>query len=98
MTFGVLNKNEIIPIGKIDAPFKHIDCEQIASFARENTLERFGPVRTLRPELVFELHFDGIAQAPRRKSGLILNNLSIFRKIDGGLELADSLEKIQKLM
>jgi DNA ligase-1 len=98
MTFGVLNKGEVIPIGKIDAPFEHLDCEQIATFARENTLERFGPVRTLRPELVFELHFDGIVSAPRRKSGFLLNNLSVHQKITEKSGIVDSLKKIQELI
>jgi DNA ligase-1 len=94
MTFGMLDKGELIPIGKVDAPFEHLDCEEIAAFAKENTLERFGPVRTVGPQLVFELHFDGIAPAPRRKSGFMLNNLSIHKKLPGSLELVDSVEKI----
>ena len=39
-------------------------------FVRRNTLERFGPVRIVRPELVFELHFEGIQLSTRHKSGL----------------------------
>lgn len=97
ITFGVLNKDEIVPIGKVDAPFEHLDCGEIAGFAKENTLERFGPVRTVSPQLVFELHFDGIASAPRRKSGLMLSNLSIRKKLPGNLEIVDSIEKIQNL-
>jgi DNA ligase-1 len=97
ITFGVLNKDEIVPIGKVDAPFDHLDCGEITAFVKENTLERFGPVRTVRPQLVFELYFDGIASAPRRKSGFMLSNLLVHKKLPGNLEIVDSIEKIQKL-
>ena len=40
------------------------------NFIRRNTLERFGPVRTVKPELVFELGFEGIQRSARHKSGI----------------------------
>jgi len=39
---------------------------------RKNTLERFGPVRSVPAELVFELAFEGIQESPRHKSGIAL--------------------------
>ena len=41
-----------------------------SSFVRRNTLETFGPVRTVKPELVFELGFEGIQASSRHKSGV----------------------------
>ena len=40
------------------------------AFIRKNTVERFGPVRTVKPELVFELGFEGIQRSSRHKSGI----------------------------
>ena len=50
-----------------DAEFAEVDRE-----IRRHTLERFGPVRSVRPTLVFELGFEGIHASPRHKSGIAL--------------------------
>jgi DNA ligase-1 len=42
----------------------------VDAFIRANTLERFGPVRTVRPQLVFELGFEAIQRSKRHKSGI----------------------------
>ena len=53
--------------GLTDEEFKAVDA-----VIRKTTLEKFGPVRSVRPSLVFELAFDGIARSPRHKSGIAL--------------------------
>ena len=53
--------------GLTDAEFKAVD-----QVIRATTLEKFGPVRSLRPTLVFELGFESIARSPRHKSGIAL--------------------------
>ncbi|MDZ7606708.1 MAG: hypothetical protein U5K79_14225 [Cyclobacteriaceae bacterium] len=58
---------------------------------KSNTLQRFGPVRTVTPSLVFELFFDGIDRSPRKKSGLTLIRPRIFRKVGDDPSLADSI-------
>ena len=52
---------------------------RLAAWARENTLERFGPVRRLRPELVFEIGFEGVDASPRHKAGLVLRQPRMLR-------------------
>ena len=42
------------------------------NFVKRNSLEKFGPVRTVKPELVFEIAFEGIAASSRHKSGVAL--------------------------
>ena len=52
-------------LGLTDAEFKEVDA-----FIKKNTLERFGPVRSVQPELVFEIAFEGVANSSRHKSGV----------------------------
>jgi DNA ligase-1 len=53
--------------GLTDKEFAEVDA-----FVKRNSLERFGPVRTVKPELVFEIAFEGIAASNRHKSGVAL--------------------------
>ena len=80
--------------GLTDAEFKAID-----QVIRANTLEKFGPVRSVRPTLVFELGFEGIARSPRHKSGIALRFPRMLRiRHDKPLHQADSLATLEALI
>jgi hypothetical protein len=80
--------------GLSDAEFKAIDA-----VIRANTLEKFGPVCSLRPTLVFELGFEGIAHSPCHKSGIALRFPRMLRmRHDKPLHEADSLPVLQGLL
>jgi DNA ligase 1 len=80
--------------GLTDAEFRQVDA-----VIRAHTLEKFGPVRSLRPSLVFELAFEGIARSPRHKSGIALRFPRMLRiRDDKPLWQADSLEVLQALV
>ena len=80
--------------GLTDAEFKAVD-----KVIRANTLEKFGPVRSLRPTLVFELAFEGIAHSPRHKSGVALRFPRMLRvRHDKPLHEADSLAVLSGLI
>jgi DNA ligase-1 len=71
----------------------------VDAFVRQNTLEKFGPVRTVKPELVFELAFEGIQRSPRHKSGIAVRFPRILRwRTDKPIQEADSLESIRALI
>ena len=72
-TFGVWSGDVLVPVAKIGCGLPEEENGELAAFLRANTLERFGPVRVVRQELVFELSFDAVDPAPRRKAGLILH-------------------------
>ena len=64
----------LVPIGKVStADMTTEDLSAINAYARENTIERFGPVRSIRAGLVLDIACDGIEASTRRKSGLRLN-------------------------
>ena len=80
--------------GLTDEEFKAVD-----KVIRATTLEKFGPVRSVRPTLVFELGFEGIARSPRHKSGIALRFPRLLRiRHDKPLHLADSLATLAGLI
>ncbi len=80
--------------GLSDAEFKAVDA-----VIRANTLEKFGPVRSLKPTLVFELAFEGIGHSPRHKSGIALRFPRMLRiRHDKPIWQADSLATLQALI
>lgn len=97
MTFGLKHEDKIIPIGKTTHSLNSNDSIALMTFIRENTTERFGSVRTLKPSLVHELYFDSINSSNRRKSGLALSNVTINRNIGNDPILADSLDSLKVL-
>lgn len=80
--------------GLSDAEFKAID-----RVIRQNTIEKFGPVRSVRPTLVFELGFDGLGRSTRHKSGIAVRFPRMTRiRHDKPLHEADTLATLEALM
>ena len=69
------------------------------AFVRRNTVEKFGPVRTVKPELVFELAFEGIQRSTRHKSGIAVRFPRMARwRTDKRPEQADTLAAVRALI
>lgn len=80
--------------GLTDEEFKRID-----SVIRKTTLEKFGPVRSVRPTLVFELGFEGINRSPRHKSGIAVRFPRMLRiRDDKPLHEANTLDDLKMLL
>lgn len=71
-TFAVWNGTELVPFTKAYSGLTDAEFREITQWVRRNTLERFGPVRRVTPEHVFEIAFEGIRRSPRHKSGIAL--------------------------
>ncbi len=71
-TFAVRNGNDLVPFTKAYSGLTDDEFRQITAWVRKNTLQRFGPVRQVPPEHVFEIAFEGIQASPRHKSGIAL--------------------------
>lgn len=78
-TLGVWKGDELVPIGKAYSGLDRDEMNQIDRWIKQHTLDRFGPVRSVPPELVFELGFEGIGPSPRHKSGVALRFPRILR-------------------
>ena len=97
-TFGVWHEGQLVPVAKAYSGLTDEEIAEVDAFVRRNTLERFGPVRVVRPELVFELHFEGIQASSRHKSGLAVRfpRMARWRKDKPAAE-ADTLALMQTL-
>ncbi|WP_412505305.1 ATP-dependent DNA ligase [Roseovarius sp. SYSU LYC5161] len=71
-TFAVWHGEELVPFTKAYSGLTDAEFRNITAWVRKNTLQRFGPVRQVRPEHVFEIAFEGIHESPRHKSGVAL--------------------------
>jgi DNA ligase-1 len=71
----------------------------VDDFVKKNSLEKFGPVRTVKPELVFEIAFEGIAASNRHKSGVALRFPRISRwRTDKKAGEINTLADLKKLL
>ena len=72
---------------------------EIYKFIRNNSLEKFGPVRTVKPELVFEIAFEGIGYSSRHKSGVAVRFPRILRwRKDKTADEIDTIETVKSLI
>lgn len=78
-TFGVWDGDRLIPFAKAYSGLTDLEIQEVDKYIKQNTLERFGPVRTVKPGLVFEIAFEGIQESPRHKSGIALRFPRILR-------------------
>ena len=80
--------------GLTDAEFRKVD-----DFIKKNTVDKFGPVRSVTPELVFEIGFEGIALSKRHKSGVATRFPRILRwRLDKKIEDANSIEDLKAMI
>lgn len=98
-TFAVWKGKELVPFTKAYSGLTDKEIGQVDAFVKKNTLERFGPVRSVKPELVFEIAFEGIAKSSRHKSGVALRfpRMHRWRKDKPAAE-ANTLEDLKDLL
>jgi DNA ligase-1 len=100
-TFGVWNdeRTELISFAKAYSGLTDAEIREVDAFVRRNTVEKFGPVRTVTPALVFELAFEGIQRSSRHKSGIAVRFPRMLRwRRDKPIAEADSLASIRALL
>jgi DNA ligase-1 len=78
-TLAVWDGDRLLPFAKAYSGLTKEEIEEVDRFIKANTLERFGPVRTVKPELVFEIGFEGIGESKRHKSGVAVRFPRILR-------------------
>ncbi|HMC99527.1 MAG TPA: ATP-dependent DNA ligase [Ferruginibacter sp.] len=98
-TFAVKDGNNLIPFAKAYSGLTDKEIAQVDNFVKRNAIEKFGPVRTVKPELVFELAFEGIAASKRHKSGVALRFPRINRwRHDKKVDEINTLDDLKKLL
>ena len=102
-TFGVWSEGALTPVGKAYFGFTDEELKAIDKFVRDHTLERFGPVRSVRADrdfgLVLEVAFEGLQRSPRHKSGVAMRFPRINRiRWDKAARDADDLATLQRML
>lgn len=98
-TFAVWDGDKLVPFAKAYSGLTDEEIKKVDYFIKRNTLEKFGPVRTVKPELVFEIGFEGINKSSRHKSGIALRFPRILRwRLDKSKEEADTIESLRALL
>ena len=102
-TFGVwragVDGPELTPVGKAYFGFTDEELRQLDRFVRDNTTERFGPVRAVTPSLVLEIVFDGLARSTRHKSGVAMRFPRVNRiRWDKPAAEADRIETLEAMI
>jgi DNA ligase-1 len=90
---------KLVPFAKAYSGLTDAEIEQVDNAVRRTTVERFGPVRSVKPTMVFEIGFEGIALSPRHKSGIAVRFPRILRRRDDKpVEDADTLDTLRGLL
>ncbi|MEP6750132.1 MAG: ATP-dependent DNA ligase [Bacteroidota bacterium] len=98
-TFAVKDGDKLVTFTKAYSGLTDKEFAQVDNFVKRNSIEKFGPVRTVKPELVFEIAFEGIAASARHKSGVALRfpRINRWRKDKKPGEI-NTLEDLQKML
>jgi DNA ligase-1 len=98
-TLAVWEGEKLIPFAKAYSGLTDEEIREVDKYVKQNTLEKFGPVRTVKPAMVFEIAFEGIQESPRHKSGIALRFPRIQRwRKDKPIEEANTLEDLKSLL
>ncbi len=98
-TFAVWDGDKLVPFTKAYSGLTDVEFAAVTRFVNQNTLEKFGPVRSVKAELVFELAFEGIQESKRHKSGIALRFPRIKRwRKDKPASEANTLEDLRQLL
>lgn len=96
-TFSVWKGTELVPLCKIDETIRDDVATDIATWARKNIVDRFGPIRQVEAVRVFEISCTHIDHAPRKKSTLQLRNAHVIgERTDVRLDQISTVESIER--
>jgi DNA ligase-1 len=98
-TFSVWGGDRLVPFAKAYSGLTDQEIREVDRFIRRNTLERFGPVRSVKPQLVFEIAFEDIRLSSRHRSGVAVRFPRIARsRPDKAAAEADTLDTVKALL
>ncbi len=98
-TFGAWAGDRLVPVGKAYSGFTDDELRRLDRWVRNHTVERYGPVREVAPEIVLEIAFDSVHRSTRHKSGVAMRFPRVHRiRWDKPVGEADTLATLEKLL
>ena len=96
---GGEGERKLVPFAKAYSGLTDVEIGQVDAAIRKTTIEKFGPVRSVRPSMVFEIGFEGIAASSRHKAGIAVRFPRILRRReDKAIGDADTLATLQAML
>ncbi|MFZ6647067.1 ATP-dependent DNA ligase [Undibacterium sp. TJN25] len=96
---GADGERKLVPFAKAYSGLTDAEIAQVDAVIRKTTIEKFGPVRSVTPSMVFEIGFEGIALSTRHKAGIAVRFPRILRRReDKAIEEADTLDNLKALL
>lgn len=96
---GEGEERKLVPFAKAYSGLTDAEIAKVDSTIRKTTVEKFGPVRSVKPTMVFEIGFEGIALSTRHKAGIAVRFPRILRKReDKTVDEADTLDMLKGLL
>jgi DNA ligase-1 len=96
---GTGEERKLVPFAKAYSGLSDEEFRKVDAIIRKTTIEKFGPVRSVTPTLVFELGFEGIQRSARHKSGIAVRFPRMLRwRTDKSIEEANTLADLQALL
>ena len=98
-SFALWDNDKLVKFANAYSGLSNTEIKELDKWIRKNTLERYGPVRSVKPEMVFEISFENIQLSKRHKSGIAVRfpRISKWRK-DKVIKDADNINNAYKLM
>jgi DNA ligase-1 len=98
-TFGAWHDGALVPVGKAYSGFTDEELRRLDKWVRDNTVNRFGPVREVAPGLVLEIAFDSVHRSTRHKSGVAMRFPRVHRiRWDKPFREADTLAALERMI
>jgi DNA ligase-1 len=98
-TFGTWRGDALVPVGKAYSGFTDEELRRLDKWVRDNTVNRFGPVREVAPGLVLEIAFDSVHRSNRHKSGVAMRFPRVHRiRWDKPYREADTLDMLERMV
>ena len=98
-TFAVKYGTQLVSITKAYSGLTDKEIKEVDDYIKKNGIEKFGPVKTVKPELVFEIIFEGIAESSRHKSGIALRFPRIKRlRKDKTADEINTLDDLKQML
>jgi DNA ligase-1 len=98
-TFGAWRDGALVPVGKAYSGFTDEELLRLDKWVRNNTVQRYGPVREVKPGVVLEIAFDSVHRSTRHRSGLAMRFPRVHRiRWDKPPGEADTVETLERLV